>query len=172
MTSDTDRQAQERLRQLLAAYGADRIKWPEPDRARFADDAPDEMALSDEITDARQVDLLLSHATAPAPDTSAATRIAERILQEAEVPAPDNIFEFTAQGAARGQTRPRSRIALWPDTALIAASLIVGVVLGQSDLLTEIGFGFGLTGASTVEELGNAVLGLNIDSSLISEDML
>ncbi len=161
-----------RLQQLLAAYGADRAKWPEPDRVRFAEHVLEEALPSDEVAGAQELDDILSHATAPTAHASAAARIAEEIVKQPGAEISGNVVEFAAEAGSRKRAIPPIRAALWPDAALIAASLVIGIVLGQSELLTEISFGFGSTGISTVEELGNAVLGLNIDPTLVSEDTL
>lgn len=171
MTKNKD-QGEARLQQLLAAYGADRAKWPEPDRVRLAEHVLEDVLPFGEVARAQELDEILSHATAPTADASAAARIAEEILKQQGAEVSENVVEFAAQTGSRKQAIPSSRAALWPDAALIAASLIIGVVLGQSELLTEVSFGFGSTGVSTVEELGNAVLGLNVDPALVSEDTL
>ena len=171
MTNDKDHGADARLREILSAYGADPSRWPAGDRARFADSELQKERLSDDLAQARELDKLLSQASTPAPDASAAGRISENILQQAEPEATDNVVKFAAE-PPRKKAAPQLGVPWWPDTALIAASLLIGIVLGQGELMTELGFGFSVTGVLTVEELSNAVLGLNIDGSLISEDIL
>lgn len=172
MTNDKDRRAAARFKEILSAYGADPSNWPAEDRALFADRVPEEERLSDDFAEARDLDKLLSQASTPLPDASAVARISENILQQAAPKAADNVVEFAAESHSRTKTSSRLGVPWWPDTALIAASLLIGIVLGQGELMTELGFGYAVTGVPTVEELGNAVLGLNIDQSLISEDIL
>ena len=170
MTNDKDLEAAARLYEVLSAYGADPARWPAEDRARLAERGSEEEPMSEDLVRARELDMLLSQASTPVPDASAASRISENILQLAAPGAEDNVVEFAAEPASRKKTARHLNVPWWPDTALIAASLLIGIVLGQSELMTELGFA--VTGVPTVEELGNAVLGLNIDQSLISEDIL
>ena len=60
---------------------------------------------------------------------------------------------------------------MWPAAALLAASLATGIVLGQSEILTGLNFEPS-SGSAIVDELGDAVLGLQFSVDEISEDTL
>ncbi len=174
MTNDRDKKdtANSRLRQLLAAYGADRSRWPEQDRAQFSDTDAEDAGLSDEIDEARALDKILSRATPALPTAEAASRMAAAIEAQVTPSAESNVVALSGQADPQRNRAPRFGSSLWPDAVLIAASLIIGIALGQSDILSDVSFGFSYGDPSAVDELGSAVFGLNFDPDLISENTL
>jgi hypothetical protein len=126
---------------VLDTYGADVVRWPQHIRARadalLAQDPQAERLLAE----ARALDALLGRAPVPAAERHAA--LAERIMAAAQ-------RQHAAPAAARsgivlpwpGAKRPHSRQAsgrfnvapAWGATALLAASLAVGVFVGALDL--------------------------------------
>lgn len=107
MTKDNN----QRLKQLLASYGADPARWPEEDRHLSP--------LSQDLAhEARSLDRRLDEASAPRmPEGLTAKIIAAAGAQEGE----DNVVPFRA---------PVTRRRYWPAAAAMAASLALGIFLG------------------------------------------
>lgn len=108
----------DRLRSVLAAYGADPGRWPAGDRALAA--LLRDPQLTAIVTDARALDLALARASRPVAPAGAA----ERLLARTE-PVPPGIVPF----ARPSLTGVRGRLTVL--TAL-AASLALGLYLGAS----------------------------------------
>jgi len=123
--SERDRQ---RLRAVIAAYGADARRWPAADRAALTEIAAAEDAAFDK---AREIDLILSSASAPQDDERSMTRILQAI--EADRRADDSkVLTFPAIG------RPRSSISPWLTALPLAASLAIGFYFGARGTLDAI----------------------------------
>ena len=171
MTNDKNmRTDTQRLKDVLQAYGADRSRWPHEDRVRFSQADVDATATGD-LADAAELDAILSHATSPAAAKGLAARITSNILNDAASGEYGNVVAF-----AGNQDKPRRAPGLrqptmWPAAALLAASLATGIVLGQSEILTGLNFEPS-SGSAIVDELGDAVLGLQFSVDEISEDTL
>jgi hypothetical protein len=121
----------DRLKALLAAYGADPSRWPESDRklaSMLAAGHPDISAL---LEDARAVDHVLARASRPELPAGAAERLAARVAE-----VPSNVVSFS--GHAKERSRPRQaampgRLAAASALAsTLAASLALGLYLGAS----------------------------------------
>jgi hypothetical protein len=128
--TDIGRQ-RDRLKALLAAYGADPSRWPESDRklaSMLATGHPDISALLEE---ARAADYVLSRASRPELPAGAAERLAARVAE-----VPSNVVSFS--GHAKERSRPRQaampgRLAAASALAsTLAASLALGLYLGAS----------------------------------------
>ena len=133
MTDDGHEIARDRLRAVLAAYGADPARWPQGDRELAALLAATDRSLDAPLTDARNMDMVLAQASSPAAPPGAA----ERLIGKFEV-RPGKVVSLAQLRRAQPQGRaslPR-RLAVF--TAL-AASLAFGLYLGasgRSDWLT------------------------------------
>ncbi len=121
----------DRVKKLIAAYGADRARWPEAEVARLGALAPHDP----ELAAAGRLDALLSRFEAPpvAPD------LVERIVaRTAELP------QQRRGGFRWRRLLPRlggQRLTLpglpWPELAAMSAALVLGFYVGAS------GFGYG-----------------------------
>jgi hypothetical protein len=128
--TDIGRQ-RDRLKALLAAYGADPSRWPKRDRelaSMLAAGDPDISAL---LEDARAVDNVLARASRPDLPAGAGQRLAARVAE-----VPSNVVSFS--GHAKQPSRPRQaampgRLAAASALAsTLAASLALGLYLGAS----------------------------------------
>jgi hypothetical protein len=106
-----------RREELLASYGADPRRWPQATREK-APPPPDGA-----LREAREIDHVLSLATAPSPPPGAV----ERLLRHADLPA----------GRTRSaMVRPPPRRPIGYLSALpLAASLAAGIYLGAQGML-------------------------------------
>lgn len=108
---------QERLAQLIAAYGADPARWPADERAAATTLLAATPSLTAQADSERSLDRLLDLATGPADTGSLADQVLARLERETKV-APVEM------------SRPRWR--RWvPLAASYAALLLAGFVLGQ-----------------------------------------
>jgi hypothetical protein len=119
---------------FIDVYGADRTRWPLNSRASAASF----LAVSAEarrlLAEAEAFDTVLSR-TSDARVTDL-TKLAARIVanrgdQVGAVASKSNALDSGLVTARRGQ---KIRHDLWPGAALLAASLMVGVILGQSQI--------------------------------------
>ena len=153
----------ERLRTVVEAYGGDATRWPSDDQralSGFVDAEPEAQAI---VREGQRLDKLLSHANVGAGgeqpgEGGLADRIFASIVQddassallaEQETHAEaDNVIDFasrrrgdTAQDAANDDEVVSS--AGWMSVAALAASLVIGVMLGANGFLetatTELG---------------------------------
>lgn len=118
--------ARDRLRAVLAAYGADPARWPQSDRELASLLTTRDPALVAPLDDARTLDLVLAQASHPAPPAAATDRLVASVND-----LPGRVVTFTPREQA-----PHSRRAALPRrlavlTAL-AASLALGLFLGAS----------------------------------------
>jgi hypothetical protein len=97
----------ERLKELLDAYGADRSRWPAADQERFA---AEDLSHSPDFLAAAALDRLLAQAAKPVPPAGAEARLAMKI-----------------QGM---RAAPPRRHLPWAAALPLAASLALGIYLG------------------------------------------
>lgn len=125
--------ARDRLRAVLAAYGADPARWAEGDRELVSLLATPDGNLDALLSDARTIDLVLAQASHPVAPPGAAERLSGRIDD-----GPGKVVSLGDRRRPRpqGQASLPRRLAVF--TAL-AASLAFGIYLGasgRSDWLT------------------------------------
>ena len=142
MTSkDTRAKEREALERLLETHGADRTRWPARERLRFASVISEDKSAARLLTEAQALDRLLDRA----PRTSEANvdALKERIVAAAlrsqrphlTAVAGGKSGKPQASQAWLGQLRRPGWAASfgeWPAAAVLAASLVVGVVLGSA----------------------------------------
>jgi hypothetical protein len=127
MTEDTINRREEldALENLLLRAGADRTRWPAPERLRFASLLVSDSEAQRLLREARALDRLLDLAPRPQRSEEAiARRIAAAASREkfgVRRPAPF--------------VRSLARDAGWPAAALMAASLVLGAFAGTMGLL-------------------------------------
>lgn len=125
----------ELLKRLLDGHGADRTRWPAPERLRFASLIAESAEARRLVAEAAALDRLLDKAPMPSPArmAAAADRImaaarAERDVARVTVARPAIIAGGRA--AARDLGRRFMEHTSWQAAALLAASLLVGVFVG------------------------------------------
>ena len=132
---------------LLDAFGSDRSRWPGMKRvqadALLAESADARRALSE----AQALDRLLAHADAEDDVEPADLNLVDRIVARAAAtprlavsgPATTGaktppVARLPASAASRSQVRLTRGADLWRNVSLVAASLIAGLYIGQSQL--------------------------------------
>lgn len=133
MSADNDRKAGlVRLQQVLDAYGGDQRRWPRADAVALAPLLVDAAARAT-LAEAKALDLALAAAPEASPGRSRA--LADRILGEIGAPHDrDAVVDLAKRRAAATRTT-LSRRAVWQTATALAACLVLGVVVGASDLL-------------------------------------
>lgn len=129
------------LEHLLASHGADRTRWPAPERLRFAPLLSASGEARRRLAEAAALDRLLD--LAPQPGTNR-TALAERIVaaasQEAarpqviRLPQRGGVGSLFGSAAARAGAFSRANpgSGQWAGGALLAASLVLGAFMGTS----------------------------------------
>jgi hypothetical protein len=132
----------ERFRGLVAAYGAESGRWPEPDR-----DAARALAASSEearaiVEQALALDLALGALAPPAPSGTLERRLAglgpRRAVRRRRLAVPPFLRGFGGMAAGAGLAAAAA-MSLWlvltpaPGTAPVAPSLPASVVVAQDD---------------------------------------
>jgi hypothetical protein len=140
-TKDTRAKDRHALASLLEVYGADRTRWPARERLRFASFICEDEAARRLVAEAGALDSLLDRA-------SRASEEREHALKERIVAAALRSGERQLAVVGRGSvarvaagipnwvrhpsfTKVTSR-SEWPAAAVLAASLVVGVLLGSA----------------------------------------
>lgn len=165
----------EALGALVDRFGADRTRWPAPDRLRFAALLKDSAEARRVLAEAEAFDRLLD--TAPLVDAGRRAALADRIVARAlaeggsdaaasrttmtPAAAQPRVTDLERARAARAATaaasrRPRLGVSSpWPAAALLAASLVLGIFAGSSGLLPAANFGL-TAGAADSDYYGRA----------------
>jgi hypothetical protein len=162
----TDREA---LARLLEIHGADRTRWPARERLRFASVITDDKAAGKLLAEAQALDRLLDKA--PMSSEAGLDALKERIMAAAlsgPVSRGAVVMPFRPAASKLRPVQTWRRPALpvkfadWPAAAVLAASLVLGVMLGSAG-----------TFDTAVQEVAQ-VTGLGADNSQValSEDIL
>jgi len=135
-----DRQAVDReaLERLLDIHGADRTRWPARERLRFASVISDDETAARMLAEASALDMLLDKASRPS--EAGIEALKERIMAAAlrEHAAQLPVATGSSASVTSIWSRRRSlsaiapRFAEWPAAAVLAASLVLGVMLGSA----------------------------------------
>ncbi len=172
MTSK-DRQTEDReaLARLLDVYGADRTRWPARERLRFAGVVIEDKAAARLLGEAEALDRLLDRA--PRVSEARIDALKERVVAAAlrsDRPQLRAIAGSKPEPAKAwlGQMRRPGLSASfreWPAAAVLAASLVLGVMLGSAGTfdttMQQVASVAGISSASdnTSLALGEDVLG-------------
>ncbi len=184
-TKDTRARDREALERLLDVYGADRTRWPARERLRFAGFISEDKVAQGLVAESAALDALLDRAPRASEDREHALK--ERIVaaalrqnepQLAVVPTAGESdaesrfatrVRHTRRGPSPAGTRGRRE---WPVAALLAASLVVGVMLGSAGTFdTTVQEVAEATGIASVGESSQLALGEDI-LALADEDLL
>lgn len=117
-----------RLREVLAAYGADPARWPAAERDRLTALVESEPEL---LAEAREIDKVLARAKAPPVPAGAAARLLARARQEMP---HGTVVSFDRAGA-----KARTPIWSWGAAAALAASFGLGIFLGTTNFAARFG---------------------------------
>jgi hypothetical protein len=174
-TQATDREA---LARLLEIHGADRTRWPARERLRFAGVISEDKAAEKLLAEAEALDRLLDKA--PRASAAGIDALKERIMAAA-LKAHEPHVAVIAGGknvvalpqVQRGRRPLTARFVEWPAAAVLAASLVLGVMLGTTgtvettmqEMAQAAGFGSGTSDGEQVA-LGDDALG-QIDEDLL-----
>jgi hypothetical protein len=143
MTS-RDRHAEDReaLARLLDIHGADRTRWPARERLRFAGVISEDEAAARLLAEAEALDRLLDRA--PRVSDASIDALKDRIVaaalrsqrpQLAAVPGGKAAALKAKPAAASPMEWVASRYREWPAAAVLAASLVLGVMIGSAGTL-------------------------------------
>ena len=178
-----DKRAEDReaLERLLEIYGADRTRWPARERLRFAGVVGDDKVAARMLAEAGALDRLLEQA--PRASGADIDALKERIVAAALRSGAPQLAVVAGGKAASGRVTPvhtrgpafaaRFGRGQWPAAAMLAASLVLGVMLGSTGTLDatvqEVAqvAGFG----STVSDSSQLALGDDVYGQM-DEDML
>lgn len=159
------------LSAVLDGYGADLARWPAAERVRFATLLATNPAAGRLRAEAQAFERLLSLAPEVDPQSKAkADALADRIMAAAAAAGPERrgsairteVSNLRARSAAvtplgSGSTLPRSMTAApsrsaWPALALLAASLLVGIVGGASGVMDRFGAPWPANGLAAADD--------------------
>lgn len=171
MTNNETRKSEiEALTALLDVCGADRTRWPARERLRFASLIVEDRTARRLVSEARALDQLLDKAPQIGEDRQ--QLLAERIVTTAIT---------QGRGAQRGQSAPVTspvvvplrkqvrKASVWQAAALLAASLLVGIIVGTSGRL-QLG-AEQLSGMASASDSDQIALGADL-SDMSDEDYL
>ncbi len=145
--TNKNRQAEDReaLERLLDIHGADRTRWPARERLRFAGVISDDAEAAGLVAEAQALDRLLD--MAPRASAADIDALKERIVAAALRSQRPQLTTIAGGGksipankpapakAWRGQLRRPAwggNFVEWPAAAVLAASLVLGVMLGSA----------------------------------------
>ena len=119
---------------LLEVYGGDRTRWPLAARASAAMRLAGDATARRRLAEAEALDAVLLHA--PEPDAADVAALASRIVAAA-ASAP-RTAPVVVPSPTRFELRPRRRYVVDPflvrTGAVLAASLMIGIFVGQTQL--------------------------------------
>jgi hypothetical protein len=177
-----DRREEERqaLERLLEVYGADRTRWPARERLRIAGFISEDGEARRMLAEAAALDRLLD--LAPAAGNEREHALKERIVAAALRTADKKLVAVPAGPARSAGKReawsPRPALARaasansFPAAALLAASLVLGVLLGSAGTFESAMHDVAdATGFATAGESSQLALGEEIIASA-DEDIL
>jgi hypothetical protein len=130
------------LERLLASHGADRTRWPAPERLRFAPLLTASEQARRRLAEAAALDRLLDLAPESRTNRSA---LADRIVAAASAEAarpqvirlPQRSKAGSLFGSASAFGREVMRSGQWAGGALLAASLVLGAFIGTSGVFNS-----------------------------------
>jgi hypothetical protein len=134
-----------RLREVLAAYGADPARWPAPERDRLRALVESEPEL---VAEAHEIDQVLARAKAPKVPAGGASRLLARAGQEK---SPATVIPFD-------RARATPSIWSWGAAAALAASFGLGIFLGATNFADR-------SGDSDVMEIDDPMVLTGIDDA-------
>jgi hypothetical protein len=175
-----DRREEERqaLERLLEVYGADRTRWPARERLRIAGFISEDGEARRMLAEAAALDRLLD--LAPGAGTERERALKERIVAAALRTSDKKLVAVPTGGPVSGKWAPWSRrpaLARAVSTnslpaALLAASLVMGVLLGSAGTFESAmrdvadATGFATAGESSQLALGEEIIASGDEDTL------
>ncbi len=160
------------LAEIISIYGVDPGKWPAEYAKRY-ETAGEDVQVGALLRQEEALDRLLDALPgAPVPD-GAIDRLLARVGDEAKVTDDSVVVPFappTRRSGYADGSGVHSRLR--PAAALLAASLLVGVYVGQSDLLSSTTGSFFTTIDSSSDVVEEAFYWLSLDESILTEGIL
>jgi hypothetical protein len=139
MTHDAEQKAAsiEGLERLIDVFGADRARWPARDRLRFSGLIADSAVARRMLAEAEALEAVLDRA--PEPDAARVAALTDRIMAAAAghraVARP--VLPGPAKVAPALRRVESPRLIDWPAAALLAASLVLGIMAGTAGYAVE-----------------------------------
>jgi hypothetical protein len=176
-----DRQALERL---LDVCGADRTRWPARERLRFASFIGEDEGAKRLLAEADALDSLLDRA--PRASEARERALQERIVAAALRSSETKLAVVGGRALVPGASSLRGKLpgvrgfgfgrggvkTEWPAAALLAASLVMGVILGSAGTLDRaVQEVAEISGYTTATETSQVALGEEIVAP-VEEDLL
>lgn len=121
----------ERLRELIAAYGGDPMRWPASDRAA-AGTVEADPALRQALMQARALDALIGQHAPALP----ALNMQQLVAVITATPQPRG---FAVAGPAAGRRLFGGWPFAWPNVAALASIAVVGIIVGWTGLDASFG---------------------------------
>ena len=168
-----DKRAEDReaLERLLDIYGADRTRWPARERLRFAGIGGEDKVATRMLAEADALDRLLEQA--PRASSADVEALKERIMAAALRSGAPQLAVVAGRkaGVAQPLTAAKRGPAFatrfvrgeWPAAAMLAASLVIGVMLGSTGSLDTT-----MQQMAEVTGLSTATDNVNTDSSQLA----
>lgn len=141
----TKERGSERFVELVAAYGSDITRWPEAGRSMIERLPPEERA--ELLRDDQALDMLIARAAEAADNAKASDALMARIMAatastkanpDPNTEAASKIVALRPASIERGprqEDQSRAQRREWiTAAALLAASLVVGIFIGSTDL--------------------------------------
>ena len=179
-----DRRAEDRqaLERLLDVCGADRTRWPARERLRFASFIGEDEGAKRLLAEADALDSLLD--LAPRASEARERALQERIVAAALRSSETRLAVVPTRAVVPAASSLRSRLpafrgfgsgrakAEWPAAALLAASLVMGVILGSAGTLDRaVQEVAEISGYTTATDTSQVALGDEIVAP-VDEDLL
>jgi hypothetical protein len=159
------------LAALIDAYGADPSRWPSDDADLLSRMALDQ-SLSEKMQEARELDLLLDQAPQPDAPAGAIERLLARVDREEQQSAASNVVAISKARASRPHPIGRQTMFGRPSYALMAASLLLGLYLGQADFVNDVvGAAIGFEDSQTAL-FDEPLYWLSLDAGSFTEETL
>jgi hypothetical protein len=112
----------ERLRQLIAAYGADPRRWPDDERDSAEAFVAGSAIARDAMAQARELDSVLGMASGDVPDAAMARLTAATAFPPARTASPTR--------SAAGGWLANLASAFWPRATVFASMAVLGIIVG------------------------------------------
>jgi len=176
MTNERNQASEiEALERLVEAFGADRTRWPARARLRFASVLAEDGNARRLVAEAAALDRILD--MAPLVPLVRQQRLADRIVASAMRndtrlrQGAENVVPLSGAAGrlSRGQ---RFGAPVWKSAAVLAASLVLGILAGSNERI-ELGWAQLVENVGSADDGGTGQLALGVEpTGLGDEDLL
>ncbi len=170
MSENDDNDLKQRLAEVLTIYGADPERWPPDERVRLMAILGEMEAAVADAGEERSLDALLDLVDDPEPPDGSV----ERVLSAAGLGKGADVIAFAPEAPDETGSLPpgTSVFPFRPMVGWAAASLLLGVIVGSTDIADPIDLGDWSGLGSEIEDLGGGVLDLAAGEDGSEEDDL